>query len=83
VVVARPPATTSTGRPQAVGEAWVNVGLVLMPPSTRTCPMSSPVSASTRLDQVGAALGDPLEHGPHEMGPGRPPGHAEQRAPRP
>ena len=34
-----------------------------------------------RLDQVGAPVGDALEHGPHDLGPAGAPGEAEQRAP--
>ena len=34
-----------------------------------------------RLDEVGAAVGDALEHGPHDLGPPGAAGHADQRAP--
>ena len=34
-----------------------------------------------RLDQVGAPMGHPFEHGPHDLGPARAPGEPDQGAP--
>ena len=81
-VVASTTGETSTGRPVASASAWVNVGLALIPPSTRSVVDRQAGVGLGRLDEVGAAVGDALEHGPHDVGRGRAPGEAEQRAAR-
>ncbi len=67
-VVASATGDTSTGRPVASARAWTNVGLALIPPSMRSASIGQPGVGVGRLDQVGAALGDALEDGPHEVG---------------
>ena len=74
------------GRPRpaaavASASAWRKVGLSLMPPSTRSVGDGEPGVGLGRLHEVGAALGDPLEHGPHDLRPPAAAGEAEQRAP--
>ena len=71
---------TSTGRWLASARAWTKVGLALMPPSTRSVGDRDAAVGLGRLDQVGAPVGDALEHGPHDLGPARAPGEAEQGA---
>ena len=46
----------------------MNVGLALMPPSTRSVVDRQPGVGLGRLDEVGAAVGDALQHGPHDVG---------------
>ena len=80
-VVASRTGDTSTGRPAGVGQGLHEHRLALMPPSTRSGADGAAGVGLGRFDQVGAPVGDPLEHGPHHLGPAAAPGEAEQRAP--
>ena len=76
-----------SARPRSVGPwrrrtACTNVGFSLIPPSMRTDVMSTPVSASAASSEIGAAMGDALQHGPHDVRPLGAPRDAEQRTPR-
>ena len=79
-VVASFTGDTSTGRWVASASACTKVGLSVMPPSTRSDGIVRPGVGLGRLDEVGAALGHALEHGPHDLRALAAAGEAEQRA---
>ena len=66
-VVASRTGDTSTGFWLASASAWMKVGLADMPPSTRRAGMSSVAVALGRLDEIRAAVSDPLEHRTHDV----------------
>ena len=51
-----------------------------MPPSMRSDADRVAAVALGRLDEVGAAVGHPFEHGPDDLGPTRAPREADERA---
>ena len=79
----RRPATPRPARPVASASAWTNVGLALIPPSTRSVVDRQAGVGLGGLDEVGAAVGDALEHRPHDVGRRRAARDPEQRAARP
>ena len=69
----------STGRWVASASACTNVGLSVIPPSTRTWGMVIPLSAIGGVDQVGAAVRDPFEHRACDLGAPGPAREPEER----
>ena len=72
----------STGRCVASASAWTNVGLSVMPPSTRSVGIAMPAVGLGRVDEVGAAVRDAFEHRADDLGAAGAAGEAEQRAAR-
>ena len=81
-VVASRTGEISTGFCAASASACTNVGLSVMPPSTRRRRDRMPGVGLGRLHEVGAAVGDALEHRAHDLRPAGAAGEAEQRAAR-
>ena len=79
----RSPVRPRSARPTASARAATKVGLADMPPSTAQRVDGHGRVGLGRLEEIGAPMGDALEHGPHHLGPPGAPGDAHEGAARP